>query len=117
MTIRSEQFIGFQYSQQGTSQFHAMDAATGEKLDIAFYEATLEEADQAVTLAEEAFESENQLTHLEEVITAGEQLQITPAIARCFDQRGGRTLYNHYGPSETHVVTAFPLKEPVKDWP
>jgi len=53
---------------------------------------------------------------LREVITAGEQLQITPQIARLFAD-GSRTLQNQYGPSESHVVTAFTLTGPPHDWP
>ncbi|MBG1270576.1 non-ribosomal peptide synthetase, partial [Nostoc sp. WHI] len=52
-------------------------------------------------------------SHLRELITAGEQLQITPAIASWLQKLPGCTLHNHYGPSESHVVTAFTLKTPV----
>ncbi len=54
---------------------------------------------------------------LREVITAGEQLQITPQIARFFTQLPHATLENQYGPSETHVVTAFRLTGPPAQWP
>lgn len=53
---------------------------------------------------------------LHEVITAGEQLQITPAITNFFSQLKDCTLHNHYGPSETHVVTAFSLTGSPKNW-
>ncbi len=53
---------------------------------------------------------------LREVITAGEQLQITPAIARLFSD-GRCTLHNQYGPTETHVVTAYSLPADVQSWP
>ncbi|MCB1054464.1 MAG: AMP-binding protein, partial [Acidobacteria bacterium] len=45
---------------------------------------------------------------LREVITAGEQLQITPAVVRFFGAAadGPVLLDNQYGPSECHVVTA-----------
>ncbi|MCC5610103.1 amino acid adenylation domain-containing protein [Nostoc sp. CHAB 5834] len=56
-------------------------------------------------------------TCLREVITAGEQLRITPAIAHLFSQLPNCTLHNHYGPSETHVVTAFKLSGLPQDWP
>lgn len=56
-------------------------------------------------------------TSLREVITAGEQLQITPGLVRMFEQLPGCTLHNHYGPSETHVVTAFTLNGSPRDWP
>ncbi|MBV9124651.1 MAG: amino acid adenylation domain-containing protein, partial [Planctomycetes bacterium] len=54
---------------------------------------------------------------LKEVITAGEQLQITPAIARMFGELPGCTLHNHYGPTESHVVAAFRLSGPPAEWP
>nr|WP_081431391.1 non-ribosomal peptide synthetase [Moorena bouillonii] len=54
---------------------------------------------------------------LGEVITAGEQLQITPAIANLFEKLNDCTLHNHYGPSETHVVTSFTLKGSPSSWP
>lgn len=41
---------------------------------------------------------------LTEVITAGEQLHVTPAIAAFF-RRLQCPLYNQYGPTESHVVT------------
>ena len=58
-------------------------------------------------------------TTLREVITAGEQLQITPAIASFFKRLPNCTLHNQYGPTESHVVTAFTLPRdmPVDSWP
>jgi amino acid adenylation domain-containing protein len=52
-----------------------------------------------------------------EIITAGEQLQITPQIANLFKQLKGCTLHNQYGPAESHVVTAFTLKGSPQYWP
>jgi len=54
---------------------------------------------------------------LREVITAGEQLQITPAVRRFFERMPGCTLDNQYGPTESHVVTAYRLSGPPADWP
>ena len=54
---------------------------------------------------------------LQEIITAGEQLQITPTIVKFFENLPGCALHNQYGPSETHVVTAHQLKGPPQDWP
>jgi amino acid adenylation domain-containing protein/thioester reductase-like protein/non-ribosomal peptide synthase protein (TIGR01720 family) len=68
-------------------------------------------------LAEVAVDSELFATHLKEIITAGEQLQITPAISQWFSKLGNCILHNHYGPSESHVVTAFTLSPPVENWP
>lgn len=55
--------------------------------------------------------------HLQDIITAGEQLQISNAIRDLMERLPGCTLHNHYGPSETHVVTAFTLPEDVAQWP
>ena len=54
---------------------------------------------------------------LRQVITAGEQLQVTPAVAQFFSRLEDCTLYNHYGPSETHVVTAYELRGKPSAWP
>ncbi|HEY7167532.1 MAG TPA: non-ribosomal peptide synthase/polyketide synthase, partial [Candidatus Binatia bacterium] len=53
---------------------------------------------------------------LREIITAGEQLQITRTIAGFFNQLEQCTLHNQYGPSESHVVTAFTLTGPADSW-
>ena len=53
---------------------------------------------------------------LRELITAGEQLQITPTLVRFFDRLFNCTLENHYGPTETHVVSAFRLKGFPSNW-
>jgi amino acid adenylation domain-containing protein len=54
---------------------------------------------------------------LREVITAGEQLRIEPKIVRFFQHLPGCRLHNHYGPTETHVVTALTLAEDPAVWP
>ena len=54
---------------------------------------------------------------LREVITAGEQLQITPGLREWFARHPRATLHNHYGPSETHVVTALTLAGDPQQWP
>ncbi|MET0395684.1 MAG: amino acid adenylation domain-containing protein [Longimicrobiaceae bacterium] len=53
---------------------------------------------------------------LREVATAGEQLRVTPAI-RAWMEALGAPLHNHYGPSETHVVTALALEGAPGGWP
>lgn len=68
-------------------------------------------------LAEEAGTQPGNLQALREVITAGEQLKITPAIRALFERLPLCTLHNHYGPSETHVATAYTLQGLPKDWP
>nr|QEO74317.1 AMP-dependent synthetase and ligase [uncultured bacterium] len=54
---------------------------------------------------------------LREVITAGEQLQISDALVSWFGKLDDCALHNHYGPSETHVATAYNLRRPLADWP
>jgi amino acid adenylation domain-containing protein len=57
------------------------------------------------------------LPPLVEVITAGEQLRITPAIRALFTALPAARLTNQYGPSETHVVTEHVLEGPPETWP
>jgi amino acid adenylation domain-containing protein/non-ribosomal peptide synthase protein (TIGR01720 family) len=54
---------------------------------------------------------------LREIATAGEQLRVTPAVAGLFARLPGCALVNHYGPTETHVATFFPLAGPPTAWP
>lgn len=54
---------------------------------------------------------------LKEIITAGEQLQITPALSEFFTRLPHCRLWNHYGPTETHVITAYALSGAPADWP
>jgi amino acid adenylation domain-containing protein len=53
---------------------------------------------------------------LREVITTGEQLQITRPIVSFFEDFSSCSLHNHYGPSESHVVTALPLRGEPASW-
>jgi amino acid adenylation domain-containing protein len=55
--------------------------------------------------------------YLTEIITAGEQLEITPQISKFCERMNDCVLHNHYGPSESHVVTAYSLHAPVSSWP
>ncbi|MDE2400635.1 MAG: amino acid adenylation domain-containing protein [Burkholderiales bacterium] len=52
-----------------------------------------------------------------DVVSAGEQLQLTPSIRALFDRQPRAVLHNHYGPTESHVVTAFELSGPTAAWP
>src|SRR5687767_5773631 len=54
---------------------------------------------------------------LREVVTAGEQLQMTPALVSFFEKLPGCVLENQYGPSEAHVVTAYRLQGAPATWP
>ncbi|HEY0544285.1 MAG TPA: amino acid adenylation domain-containing protein [Pyrinomonadaceae bacterium] len=56
-------------------------------------------------------------TTLRQVITAGEQLKVTPHIARCFKHLDGCILDNQYGPSETHLTTMLRLEGTADSWP
>ncbi|MFL6234427.1 MAG: amino acid adenylation domain-containing protein, partial [Thermoanaerobaculia bacterium] len=66
-------------------------------------------------LAEAARERGRIPESLRELVTAGEQLRITPAVAALC--RGGVRLFNEYGPTETHVTTAHLLEGDPGDWP
>jgi amino acid adenylation domain-containing protein len=52
-----------------------------------------------------------------EIITAGEQLQMTPEIIALLQRLPGVVLQNHYGPTETHVVSASIMEGDPGDWP
>ena len=54
---------------------------------------------------------------LREVITAGEQLKITPSIEHLFAKLDGCHLDNHYGPTETHLATMWRLQAAAGEWP
>ena len=59
-------------------------------------------------LVQAAGEQDLDLATLQSVAQAGEALRLTPRV-REFFTRHGRVLHNHYGPTETHVVTACTL--------
>ncbi|MFJ1866046.1 amino acid adenylation domain-containing protein [Streptomyces sp. NPDC088097] len=67
-------------------------------------------------LADAAAETGIHPESLREVVTAGEQLQVTDAL-RAFFTRVPASLENQYGPSETHVVTAERLTGTPDTWP
>jgi amino acid adenylation domain-containing protein len=52
-----------------------------------------------------------------EIITAGEQLRISPGIRSLFQNLPDCRLQNQYGPTETHVVTSFMMPRDVGEWP
>jgi len=54
---------------------------------------------------------------LQDVITAGEQLRISAEIIGFFKHLDGCRLHNHYGPTESHVVTALTLTGDPDKWP
>jgi amino acid adenylation domain-containing protein len=54
---------------------------------------------------------------LRDVIATGEALQISPEVRDWLASLPGSRLHNHYGPSETHVVTAAVLTGRPEEWP
>ncbi|HEX3560510.1 MAG TPA: amino acid adenylation domain-containing protein [Pyrinomonadaceae bacterium] len=68
-------------------------------------------------LAEEFCDKPQALLSLRELMVGGEQLQITDAVVKLLARLKDCTLYNHYGPSETHVVTFFRLPDDPESWP
>lgn len=69
------------------------------------------------SLAEVARDNKDIPTTLRQIITAGEQLQITPAVAAFMAKLPGCVLQNQYGPTESHVCIAHTLKGPIAEWP
>jgi amino acid adenylation domain-containing protein len=62
---------------------------------------------------------------IKEITTTGEQMQLTRAVVEVMErwekqarEGGGERceVYNHYGPSETHVVTSYRLGGEVGEW-
>ncbi len=72
-----------------------------------------------VTLQQLALVTTNEviLESLKTIITSGEQLKITPEIRLFFSKMPKISLYNHYGPTETHLVTSYKLPEDYTKWP
>ncbi|MFC8661402.1 amino acid adenylation domain-containing protein [Streptomyces sp. NPDC057199] len=68
-------------------------------------------------LAEYAVRLNRYPSRLREVVTAGEQLVCTDSIRRWFAGLPGARLFNHYGPTETHVVSALCLEGDPAQWP
>jgi amino acid adenylation domain-containing protein len=69
------------------------------------------------SLAEFSKSSSVDLGSLQDVITAGEQLRISPEISKFFKRHESCRLHNHYGPTESHVVTALTLTGDPDAWP
>ncbi|WP_191488514.1 non-ribosomal peptide synthetase [Pseudomonas sp. FEN] len=64
-----------------------------------------------------AAEPEQAACALQDVITAGEQLRITEPMRRFFARLDDARLHNHYGPTESHVVTTLTLSGDPHAWP
>ncbi|MBZ5710638.1 non-ribosomal peptide synthetase/type I polyketide synthase [Nannocystis pusilla] len=67
-------------------------------------------------LAEEYAERPEVLRSLKEVTTSGEQMHLTAPVIALFERLPRCTLHNHYGPAESHVVTAYALPESRAQW-
>lgn len=68
-------------------------------------------------LAKAAIISQRFPSSLQEVSVAGEALRITPNIRKFFEAMPKCALWNHYGPTETHVVTSHQLSGEPNSWP
>jgi amino acid adenylation domain-containing protein len=67
-------------------------------------------------LAEEVTSSGGSALDLTEIITTGEQLRVGNPVRELFQRLRGVSLHNHYGPSETHVVTSHELSGTPELW-
>jgi amino acid adenylation domain-containing protein len=54
---------------------------------------------------------------LRDIISAGEVLKLTPEIRRLLKRHSHCRLHNHYGPTESHVVTSLLLDTEQQTWP
>ncbi len=68
-------------------------------------------------MAEQHGDEPDLFRSLRELTTTGEQLHVTRPIAKLFAELPDCTFHNHYGPSETHVVTAYTLAGDPASWP
>ncbi|WP_189267314.1 non-ribosomal peptide synthase/polyketide synthase [Streptomyces fuscichromogenes] len=68
-------------------------------------------------LAEAAEEAGLELPSLRLIAQAGEAMRLGGAVRRFQTRRPGRELHNHYGPAETHVITAYPVPADPADCP
>lgn len=69
------------------------------------------------SMVEVANTSKKYPVHLKEIITAGEQLRVDSGLQSFFTELSDTVLDNQYGPSETHVVSAYMLGEDPAQWP
>jgi amino acid adenylation domain-containing protein len=69
------------------------------------------------SLSEAAERYDLSVASLRDVITAGEQLKMTVPVRRFFERNQDCALFNQYGPTESHVVTAHRLSGSPTGWP
>ncbi|QIP11495.1 amino acid adenylation domain-containing protein [Spirosoma aureum] len=68
-------------------------------------------------LAEAAVSTQRFPSALREIMTAGEQLKITPQLTSFFTALPNCVLFNQYGPTECHVVSQLKLEGNPTEWP
>lgn len=68
-------------------------------------------------LAEEFSGHSQTFASVREFMVGGEQLQISTPMVALFSQLRDCVLHNHYGPTETHIVTSFLLSGDPRFWP
>lgn len=67
-------------------------------------------------LAELVYDDPQQLSSLQVITTAGEQLQSSKALRHLFQSIPHCVLKNHYGPTEAHVVTEYVMPDDPANW-
>jgi amino acid adenylation domain-containing protein len=67
-------------------------------------------------LALGAEQADIRLPALRTVLSTAQQLKITPGLRTFFERHPAAVLFNHYGPTETHVVTVAALGNTPADW-
>jgi len=68
-------------------------------------------------LAQILLDQEADISALKEIVTAGEQLQISDALVQLFKRLPNCLLRNHYGSTEAQVVTEYVLEGNPSNWP
>lgn len=68
-------------------------------------------------LSEEFSKQPGVLASVREFMVGGEQLQTSKPMIELFRQLPDCVLHNHYGPTETHIVTSFVLPRNPEQWP
>lgn len=93
MQITGQQLIGFSTSKEGNNNFKAVNPATGASLSTEFQEATSEEIEKAIQLAEDAFivyrkkSGKEKAAFLEQI--GAEIMEVGDAlIKRCMEETG-----------------------------
>ncbi|MET7680385.1 amino acid adenylation domain-containing protein [Streptomyces sp. NPDC005423] len=105
----SLQLIRPEWRQDAPALLDRLDSAGTERIFMPYVALHL--------LAEYAVRLNRYPSRLREVVTAGEQLVCTDSIRRWFAGLPGARLHNHYGPTETHVVSALCLEGDPGRWP